>query len=186
MNLFEIDDAIQRCVKLENSDNYVDTETGEIIDTAAIEQLEMDRDTKIRNIACWIKNLESDEKALAEQIKTFTARKNAAKNKRESLKSYLAAFLNGKKWQNSEVAISWRLKSYLAAFLNGKKWQNSEVAISWRKSEAVEVEEGAAIPEQYLRYKEPEINKAQLKADLKAGTVVYGCQLVTKNNIQIK
>ena len=162
MNLFEIDDAIQRCVKLENSDNYVDTETGEIIDTAAIEQLEMDRDTKIRNIACWIKNLESDEKALAEQIKTFTARKNAAKNKRESL------------------------KSYLAAFLNGKKWQNSEVAISWRKSESVEVEEGAAIPEQYLRYKEPEINKAQLKADLKAGTVVYGCQLVTKNNIQVK
>ena len=162
MNLFEIDDAIQRCVRLENSDNYVDTETGEIIDTAAIEQLEMDRDTKIRNIACWIKNLEADEKALGDQIKTFTARKNAAKNKRESL------------------------KSYLAAFLQGKKWQNSEVAISWRKSEAVEVEEGAAIPEQYLRYKEPEINKAQLKADLKAGTVVYGCQLVTKNNIQVK
>ena len=161
MNLFEINDAITRCVKLADGD-YVDTETGEIIDTAAIEQLEMDRDTKIRNIACWIKNLESDEKALAEQIKTFTARKNAAKNKRESL------------------------KSYLAAFLQGKKWQNSEVAISWRKSEAVEVEEGAAIPEQYLRYKEPEINKAQLKADLKAGTVVYGCQLVTKNNIQIK
>ncbi len=161
MNLFEINDAITRCVKMADGD-YVDTETGEIIDTAAIEQLEMDRDNKIRNIACWIKNLESDEKALAEQIKVFTVRKNAAKNKRESL------------------------KSYLAAFLNGKKWQNSEVAISWRKSESVEVEDGAAIPEQYLRYKEPEINKAQLKADLKAGTVVYGCQLVTKNNIQVK
>ena len=162
MNLFEIDDAIQRCVKLENSDNYVDTETGEIIDTAAIEQLEMDRDKKIRNIACWIRNLEADEKALADQIKTFTARKNAAKNKRESL------------------------KSYLANFLNGAKWQNSEVAISWRKSEVVEVEEGAAIPEKYLRYKEPEINKAAIKADLKAGATIYGCQLVTKNNIQIK
>ena len=162
MNLFKIDEQLQRCVKLESSDNYVDTETGEIIDTAAIEQLEMDRDTKIRNIACWIRNLESDEKQLAEQEKIFRERKQAAKNKRESL------------------------KSYLAAFLNGKKWQNSEVAISWRKSESVEVEEGAAIPEQYLRYKEPEINKAQLKADLKAGAVVYGCQLVTKNNIQIK
>jgi len=161
MNLFEINDAITRCVKLADGD-YVDTETGEIIDTAAIEQLEMDRDKKIRNIACWIRNLEADEKALADQIKTFTARKNAAKNKRESL------------------------KSYLANFLNGAKWQNSEVAISWRKSESVEVEEGAAIPEKYLRYKEPEINKAQLKADLKAGTVVYGCQLVTKNNIQVK
>ena len=161
MNLFEINDAITRCVKLADGD-YVDTETGEIIDTAAIEQLEMDRDTKIRNIACWIRNLESDEKQLAEQEKIFRERKQACKNKRESL------------------------KSYLAAFLNGKKWQNSEVAISWRKSESVEVEEGAAIPEQYLRYKEPEINKAQLKADLKAGAVVDGCQLVTKNNIQIK
>ena len=106
--------------------------------------------------------VEVDEEALAEQIKTFTARKNAAKNKRESL------------------------KSYLAAFLNGKKWQNSEVAISWRKSEAVEVEDGAAIPEKYLRYKEPEINKALLKTDLKSGEVVDGCQLVTKNNIQVK
>ena len=162
MNLFEIDEQLQRCIKLEASDNYVDTETGEIIDTAAIEQLEMDRDTKIRNIACWIRNLEADEKALADQIKTFTARKNAAKNKRESL------------------------KSYLANFLNGAKWQNSEVAISWRKSEVVEVEDGAAIPEQYLRYKEPEINKAAIKADLKAGATIYGCQLVTKNNIQIK
>lgn len=161
MTLFEINDAITRCVKLADGD-YVDTETGEIIDTAAIEQLEMDRDTKIRNIACWIRNLESDEKQLAEQEKIFRERKTACKNKRE------------------------QLKGYLSAFLNGKKWQNSEVAISWRKSESVEVEEGAAIPEQYLRYKEPEINKAAIKADLKAGQMVYGCQLVVKNNIQIK
>lgn len=162
MNLFEINDAITRCVKLADGENYVDTETGEIIDTAAIEQLEMDRDTKIRNIACWIRNLESDEKQLAEQEKIFRERKQAAKNKRESL------------------------KNYLAAFLNGKKWQNSEVAISWRKSESVEVEDGATIPEKYLRYKEPEINKALLKTDLKSGEVVDGCQLVTKNNIQVK
>mgnify|MGYP002624146930 CR=1 FL=1 len=162
MNLFQIDEQLTRCIKLEDSNNYVDTETGEIIDIAAIEQLEMDRDKKIRNIACWIKNLESDEAALAGQIKIFTARKNAPKNKRESL------------------------KSYLAAFLNGKKWHNSEVAISWRKSESVEVKEGASIPEEYLRYKEPEINKAQLKADLKASAIVDGCQLVTKNNIQVK
>ena len=161
MNLFEINDAITRCVKLADGD-YVDTETGEIIDTAAIEQLEMDRDTKIRNIACWIKNLESDEKALAEQIKTFTARKNAAKNKRESL------------------------KSYLAAFMAGKKWQNSEVAISWRKSESVEVSNVKELPEEYLKYKDPEPDKVKLKADLKAGAEIDGACLVTKENIQIK
>lgn len=38
MNLFEIDHAIEACVKLTSGD-YVDTETGEIIDTVAIAQL---------------------------------------------------------------------------------------------------------------------------------------------------
>ena len=162
MTLFEINDAIQRCVKLESGD-YVDTETGEIIDTEALSQLEMDRDTKIRNIACWIKNLESDEKALADQIKIFQARKKAAENKRESL------------------------KSYLAAFMAGKKWQNSEVAISWRKSESVEVEDIEKLPKEYLRVvTTTEANKQQLKADLKSGAEIDGAHLVTKENIQIK
>ena len=162
MNLFEIDDAIKRCVKLADGENYVDTETGEVIDTAAIEQLEMDRDRKIRNIACWIRNLESDEKQLAEQVKIFTDRKNACKNKRESL------------------------KSYLAAFLHGNKWQNEEVKISWRKSEAVEVANVKELPEEYLKYKDPEPDKVKLKADLKAGAEIDGACLVTKENIQIK
>ena len=52
MTLFEIEDAIANCVKLEGRDDYIDVSTGEIIDTAALEQLEMDRDKKIRNIDC--------------------------------------------------------------------------------------------------------------------------------------
>ena len=162
MNLFQIDDAIRRCVKLTASENYVDTETGEIIDVDALAQLEMDRDKKIRNIACWIRNLDADEKALAEQIKTFTDRKNATKNKKESL------------------------KAYLAAFLNGAKWENPEVKISWRKSETVEVTNMKQLSSYYLRYKDPEVNKTLLKADLKAGVPISGCQLVSKNNMQIK
>ena len=162
MNLFEIEDAIANCVKLEGRDDYIDVSTGEIIDTAALEQLEMDRDKKIRNIACWIRNLEADEKALTDQIKTFTARKNAVKNKRESL------------------------KKYLANFLNGAKWQNSEVAISWRKSESVEVSNVKELPEEYLKYKDPEPDKVKLKADLKAGVEIDGVGLITKENNQIK
>ena len=162
MNLFEIDDAIQRCVKLESGDGFVDTETGELIDTEALDELVMERDKKIRNIACWIRNLESDENALAEQIKLFTARKTACKNKWESL------------------------KSYLAAFLHGSKWQNEEVKISWRKSESVEVSNVKELPEEYLKYKDPEPDKVKLKADLKAGAEIDGAFLVTKENIQIK
>ena len=49
--LYEIDKAILECV---------DAETGEIIDDKALEELELARDNKIENIACWIKNLKAD------------------------------------------------------------------------------------------------------------------------------
>ena len=161
MNLFKIAEALERCVKLV-SGNYVDTETGEVIDKEAIESLEMERDTKIRNIACWIRNLDAEEKALAEQERIYRDRKNATHNKKEDL------------------------KEYLASFLAGKKWKNEEVNISWRKSEAVEVTDMKKLSSYYLRYREPEVNKTLLKADLKAGVKLEGAVLTEKNNIQIK
>ena len=161
MNLFKIAEALERCVKLV-SGNYVDTETGEVIDTEAIESLEMERDAKIRNIACWIRNLDAEEKALAEQEKIYRDRKNATHNKKEDL------------------------KEYLASFLAGKKWKNEEVSISWRKSEAVEVTDMKKLSSYYLRYREPEVNKTLLKMDLKAGVKLEGAVLTEKNNIQIK
>lgn len=161
MNLFKIAEALERCVKLV-SGNFVDTETGEVIDTEAIESLEMERDTKIRNIACWIRNLDAEEKALAEQERIYRDRKLATHNKKEDL------------------------KEYLARFLAGKKWKNEEVNISWRKSEAVEVTDMKKLSSYYLRYREPEVNKTLLKADLKAGVKLEGAVLTEKNNIQIK
>lgn len=162
MNLFKLNAEIEACVKLANSDNYVSMETGEIIDTEALDALKMERDTKIRNIACWIKNLEADVKALDEQEKIFKARKTAAKNKMESL------------------------KTYLASFLQGQKWENKEVKISWRKSESVEITDEKKLSSYYLRYKEPEINKTLLKNDLKAGIVLNGVELVEKNNMSVR
>jgi uncharacterized Zn ribbon protein len=50
----------------------------------------------------------------------------------------------------------------------------------------VEVEEGANIPDEFLRFKEPEIKKAELKNALKKGTKIQGVSLVEKQNIQIK
>lgn len=152
------------CVKLESA-GYLNVETGEVVDAEAIEALEMERDKKIRNIACWIRNLESDESALCEQIKIFTARKNAVKNKKESL------------------------KGYLARYLDGKSWQNDEVKINWRKSEVIEVDEGLdykKIPAVYVDYGEPKLDKNLLKADIKAGLDIKGIHIVQKNNIIVK
>lgn len=163
MNLFQIDEAITNCVKLNGRDEYVDVSTGEIIDVEALKALEMERDTKIRNIACWIRNLDAEEKALADQEKIYKERKTATKNKKESL------------------------KAYLSAFLQGQKWKNKEVQIGWRESDAVEITGDVNnLPEIYLKYAPPEPNKTLLKADIKSGKDIPGVVLVKRNNIQIK
>ena len=56
-NLFEIDAAIMAAM-----DRCVDPETGEIDGEVytELEALQMERERKIENIACWVKNLRSD------------------------------------------------------------------------------------------------------------------------------
>lgn len=162
MNLFQIEEAITNCVKLDGREDYVDVSTGEIIDIEALNELKMERDKKIRNIACWIRNLEAEEKALGEQEKIFRDRKNAAKNKKE------------------------QLKSYLAASLAGEKWKNNEVQITWKKSYPVEITDIKKLSSHYLRYKEPEVNKILLGNDLKAGIKIDGAMIVEKNNMSVR
>lgn len=153
MNLYEIDSAIMDCV---------DMETGEIIDMEALENLQMERDQKIENIGCWIKNLLADAKALKEEKDNLTARQKSAENKASSL------------------------KAYLSSYLNGEKFKTAKVAISYRKSDSVDIAEGAVIPEKYLKYSDPTPDKIGLKTALKAGEELPGISIVTSSNIQIK
>lgn len=57
MNLYEIDLAIEEAFT-----QAVDPETGEVNDEymAQLDALEMERDRKVENIACFIKNLKAD------------------------------------------------------------------------------------------------------------------------------
>ena len=139
----------------------VDPETGEIADFEAFEKLNLDLDTKIKNIALWIVNLRSDAEQLEEQEKKFRDRKTAAKNKAESLKNLLDGFLSGEK------------RSF------------PEVVISYRKSEQVTVDDDAKLDDRFLRIK-TEIDKTALKDALKHGESIEGARLEVKNNIQIK
>ena len=83
MNLYEIENEILNCV---------DMETGEIVDIEKLESLQMERDQKIENIGCWIKNLLADAKALKEEKDNLAARQKAAENKVASLKTFRKSF----------------------------------------------------------------------------------------------
>lgn len=140
----------------------IDMETGEIIAPEKLEALQMDKHEKLRNIAFVALNAAADAKAYEEQEKKFAARKRAAK-----------------------ATVEWA-KATLAAELGGKKMKEPEFTISYRKSEAVEVADEAAVPDEFRIQQPDKIDRAALKAALKNGAVIAGAQIVERQNIQIK
>lgn len=163
MKLFEIIKEIAACVKREDSDDYVNVDSGEIIDTEALDALKLERDVKIENIGKWVLNLEAEEAALAAQEKRFKERKDAAKRKKESLKNYLAFILNGKNFKCTACEF---------------KFRNSEAVVY-----SGDIKD---VPAEYLRYKEPEIDKAKIKKALKAGEVIDGFALESRQSLTVK
>lgn len=151
--LFEINQEILDCI---------DLETGEIIAPEKLENLQMDRHDKLRNIAFVALNAAADVKAYDEQEKKFAARKKAAK-----------------------ATVEWA-KETLARELDGKKMKEAEFSISYRKSEAVEVADEVAVPDEFRIPQPDKIDRAALKAALKNGAVIAGAQIVERQNIQIK
>lgn len=140
----------------------VDVETGEVFDVDRFEELELTRDAKIENICLWIKNLKAEAEALKAEKDAFAQRQKAAENKMESL------------------------KRYISGYLDGTTFESAKVKVSFKKSESLEISEEAVIPDEYLRFKEPEVNKADLKKAIKAGLTIGGVWIEEKNNIQIK
>lgn len=162
MNIYEIDNAIQELLA------NVDAETGELmIDTDALDALQMERDSKIENVACYIKNLSADVAALKAEENALAERRKAAEKKIE------------------------RLKAYLADALNGQKFQTAKCAVSFRKTQSVELGESFIAwaeknNEHLLRYKEPEANKVLIKKLLIEGAEIPNASLVENTSMTIK
>ena len=99
MTLYEIDQAILECL---------DEETGEIVDLKRLSELNMEREKKISNVACWIKDLKAEAEALKIEKQNLAKRQQACENKVESLKRWLAIALNGAKYKDSKCSVGYR------------------------------------------------------------------------------
>lgn len=159
MTLYEIDNAILECV---------DGETGEIIDFERLEELGLQRDLKIENIALWFKNLRAEAEALKKEIDELTKRKKEAENKMEQLSA----------------------KLYEA--LDGNKFKTPKVSVSYRNSKAVEVDDDFirfAMDnnlDDLLRYQLPEPNKSAISEALKNGEVIPHAELIQRVSVVIR
>lgn len=140
----------------------IDMETGELIDAEMLDQLQFEKAYKIENICLWIKNLKAEIEALKAEKQAFDERIKRATSKSESL------------------------KKYITTYLNGTKFESAKVQVSFRKSESLEISEDATIPEAYLKFKEPDVDKVRLKKAIKDGQAFEGISIVEKQNIQIK
>ena len=99
MTLYEIDEQILECI---------DEETGEIIDVEKLTALNMEREKKISNVACWIKDLKAEAEALKIEKQNLAKRQQTCENKVESLKRWLAIALNGAKYKDSKCSVGYR------------------------------------------------------------------------------
>lgn len=161
MNIYEIDRAMT---------DLIDPETGELMDYKAFAQLQMERDAKIENMACWYKNLIAESNALKEEAESLTERRRAVENKAERLKTYLAQVLNGEKFKTAKCYITYRPSTAVEV-------TDSDMAADWLSRNG---------HDDCLRYKAPEIAKKELMALLDSGVEVPGCQKIKKNNMGVK
>ena len=162
MTLYELTEAMA------NFDFEVDEETGEITNADELDQLQLDRDEKLKNCVYYYKNLMAEADALKNEKQKLQQRQQIATKKAERMKSYIDYCLGGEKFAPADDAT---------------------VKVTYRKSEAVEFAEGCNIfdvPDDFLRYKEPELDRNKVKKAIKDGGQVNGCKLVEKQNIQIK
>ena len=160
MNIYEID---ARMTEL------IDPETGEVLDFDAFEALAMERDTKIDNMALWIKDLTAETDALDKEIKTLTDRKAAVTRKKERLSAYLQNILQGEKRKTSKYVISYR-QSVACEITDETE------ALHWLQAHG------------YMDCVSTKVSvsKSGVKDLLKTGREVAGAELVVKQNMTIK
>ena len=160
--LYEIDNEILDCV---------DMETGEILDTAKLDALQMEREKKLEGVALWVKDLKAEAAAVKEEADKLTARKKALDNKIESIKTWLLIALDGGKLKTPRCNVYQMHSQRLAVADEGK---------------LIEFFQETNDPEKFLRFRDPELRKDEIKKALKDGFVIPGAALEETESVVIK
>lgn len=166
MKLYEINLEIENLFEKLDDEGAVEN-TGAL--TKQIDELQIQRQTKIQNICLLFKNLSAFQNAVADEIKNLQQKKKQIENKIEFIKHYLKNNL-----------------------FEGEKINGENFSISWRKSESIEVTpfiDEKKFAEQYpeLVSIKIEIQKNKVKELIKStGLIPDGIDFVEKQNIIIK
>ena len=163
MKLYEIDEILENSFVFdEETGEMLNPNSGEIFTSEEFENLAEERSKKLEGLLFKMRNLEAEAKAYSEEKQRFFEKEKTAKKQIESIKKFLKNYLNGEKF-------------------SGKYFK-----VSYRSSVSVQINNMNKIPVDYLKYKEPEPDKARIKEAIRCGIPVEGASLVENQNIIIK
>lgn len=161
LSLYEIDHALEA---------LVDEETGEIKDFDAFEDLQMERDKKIENVACWTKNLDAEAKAIRAEELSLAERRKSLEKKRERLLEYLGKALDGNPFRSAKCAVTFRKSTRVEI-------TNMEELVHWCVTNG---------HDGLVQYSAPSVAKSDISSLLKTGLAIDGAELATSTNVGVK
>ena len=169
MTLYDIDAQIAALDGAAEDDMLIDEETGELISVAqALDALRMEREAKLENVACWVKNLSAEADAIREEENRLVKRRKAAETKAANLKAWLLAAMT------REDGTTDKLKT-------------GRVAISVKRNPPSTVVDDALLPSTYKVAKITyQANKELIKRELLSGGEVPGAHLEYGRSVVIK
>ena len=169
MTLYDIDAQIAALDGAAEDDMLIDAETGELLSVAqALDALRMEREAKLENVACWVKNLSAEADAIREEENRLVKRRKAAETKAANLKSWLLAAMT------REDGTTDKLKT-------------GRVSISVKRNPPSTVVDDELLPSTYKVAKITyQANKELIKRELLAGGEVPGAHLEYGRSVVIK
>lgn len=160
MKLYQISDAIRQAL----DHIELDEETGEILNADELHAVEAEAADKIEATALYLRELDAEAKAAKEEADRMIARVKSMQKRSDYLKSML-----------------------LDALHATGKVKTGRVTVSIRTTKAVEIAEGADLPEAYTTVKTTvSPNKVAIKQALLDGVEVPGCSLEARESVSIR
>lgn len=134
-----------------------------------MEAVEGELEIKAESYAKIMKNLEGDVEALENEIRRLTSRKKAIEENIKRMKAALQGMM--------EVTGKTKFKTQLFSF---NIQRNAPAVI-------IDIDDIANMPEEFLKFKAPEVNKTAIKEALQNGADLEGvAHLEIKNSLRIK
>lgn len=165
MTLYEIDQGLLEIMEA------TDPETGEWIgDLDAWEQLSLEREVKLDNTACYIKDLRARAEDITEEVKVLQKRKKALDSKAAWLMENLRRSLDGQNFETARCTVKFKRNPESVRFTA------EDETMKWCIEHRQDI----------IRYGKPTLSKDELKVLLKAGEEIPGAELVRETRMEVR